>query len=282
MFRSVQVICISLLLAILSACASTETVRETKHLSNNSAEDPWEPVNRGVYAFNQGLDRVTLKPAAKGYLTVVPALMRRGVSNFFSNMGTPLTVANQLLQGKGRTALSDIGRLLVNTTLGIGGFFDPASALGLLEHHEDFGQTLARWGVPDGPFIMLPLLGPKTLRDALTLPLDFVAQPLNYYHNSSVRSNLWALEAVEVRVPLLAADALIVDSPDAYIMLREAYRQHRRYRIYDGQPPATDEVFLEGYFEEETPSAEAMGNASLEKYRKNKMGVVSRYPSGVQ
>ena len=116
----------------------------------------------------------------------MPAFVRRGVGNFYANLRTPLTIINQLLQGKGRTALSDTGRLLLNSTAGIGGLFDPATSVGLVEHKEDFGQTLAKWGVPEGPFVVVPVLGPRNLRDAVTIPLNLFAHPLFHYENSSV------------------------------------------------------------------------------------------------
>lgn len=242
-----------LILVVMSACASTESVDDGDAFSTTS-NDPWQPVNRGIYVFNDGLDRVTLKPVAKGYRKIIPQFVRRGVSNFFSNLHTPLTIANQLLQGKGRSALSDTGRLLLNSSVGVGGLFDPASAAGLEEHREDFGQTLATWGVPDGPFVMLPFLGPRSLRDALATPLNFAAHPLNYYDNTSVRDKLWGLEAINVRTRLLAAETLLEDSQDPYLTLREAYRQNRRYLIYDGDPPDDFDEFLDDFLDEDSPS----------------------------
>jgi len=151
-FRAIAI----LFVAVLSgACASTP---------DNTASygsDPWEPVNRGVYTFNDALDRAALKPVVKGYRKVIPAFLRRGAGNFFTNLRAPLTIVNQLLQGKGRAAMNDTGRLLLNSTVGVGGLFDPATPAGLEQHDEDFGQTLATWGVADGPFVMLPLLGPR-------------------------------------------------------------------------------------------------------------------------
>lgn len=245
-------IVVSLLISlILSACVHNTSTPETEKLLDHSPRDPWEPVNRGVYAFNDGLDRVTLRPVAKGYRKFVPNFVRRSVSNFFANMRTPLTIVNQALQGKGHAALNDTGRLLLNSTVGIGGLFDPAASLGLEEHNEDFGQTLATWGVPDGPFVTLPLLGPRTLRDALTIPLDLIAQPLYHYENASARDKLWVLEAISVRTQLLVAEKLIEDSSDPYTTIRNAYRQNRRYLIYDGEPPDDYDDLFDEYPEEE-------------------------------
>ena len=155
------------------------------------------------------------------------------------------------IAGQGPCSLSDTGRLLLNSTVGIGGLFDPATSAGLEQHHEDFGQTLATWGVPDGPFVMLPLLGPRTLRDALTIPLNLFAHPLYHYENTSVRDKLWGLEAINVRARLLAADTLLEDSFDPYLTIRDAYQQNRRYLIYDGEPPEDYDEYLDEFLEEE-------------------------------
>lgn len=237
-----------LLVAMLAACAGTPS------------SDPWEPANRGIYAVNDGLDRVTLKPVAKVYRKLLPAPMRRGVGNFFSNLRTPLTIVNQVLQGKGRVALSDTGRFLLNSTAGIGGLFDPASKIGLEEHREDFGQTLAVWGVADGPFVMLPFFGPKTLRDAITTPLDLIAHPLSHYENTAVRDKLWGLEAVNVRTRLLSGETLIEDSADPYITIRNAYQQNRRYLIYDGNPPDDDDELFDEFLDQDTTPAKGSGD----------------------
>ena len=216
-----------------------------------SAVDPWEPLNRGIYTVNRGLDTVTLKPAAQGYRKILPSFVRRGVTNFFSNLRTPLTIINQILQGKGRAAFSDTGRLLLNSTVGIGGLFDPATSAGLEKHNEDFGQTLATWGVPDGPFVMIPLLGPRTLRDAIALPLNIFADPLLHYENTSARDKLWGLQALHVRARFLSAGNMIDDSYDPYVTVRSAYLQNRRYLIYDGDPPELEDEFLDEFLDEQ-------------------------------
>ena len=167
---------------------------------------------------------------------VIPAFAQRGVSNFFTNLRTPLVIINNLLQGKGRDALSDSGRLLLNSTVGLGGLLDPASSAGLEIHNEDFGQTLAVWGVPGGPFVTVPLLGPRTLRDALTIPLNLFTNPLYHYDNSSVRDKLWLLDAIQLRNRLSLAENIIKDSPDPYLTIRESYLQRRQYLIHDGDP----------------------------------------------
>ena len=237
-------------LLMVCGCASAPHGSSTGDAAGRVAHDPWEPLNRGTFAVNRTLDRATLRPVSKGYKAVVPQFARTGVGNFFSNLRTPLTIINQLLQGKGRAALSDSGRFLLNSTIGLGGLLDPATDVGLERHNEDFGQTLAVWGVPDGPFVVVPLLGPRTLRDALMIPFNLYADPLFHYDNRSVRDKLYGLQVVHVRARLLSADSLIEDSNDIYIATREAWLQNRRYLIYDGDPPEDDADFYDEYLDE--------------------------------
>lgn len=229
-----------LLLAIfaLGACANQEA-RE----GSRSAADPWERVNRPIFAFNDGLDRVILRPIAKGYEFIFPSFVRTGVSNFFDNLGTPLVGINNALQGKGAAAGSDLGRFLLNSTAGIGGLFDVATAAGLEKHDEDFGQTFAVWGVPSGPYLTVPLFGPSTLRDAIATPLNIAANPLTYYDDTSVRDKLGVLGLIDLRHRLFAAEELIKESPDKYVTFRESYLQRREYLIYDGDPPIDDDFY---------------------------------------
>ncbi len=250
-WRAAQILLVIVASMILGACAGPESVAKGKDTSALSVADPWESLNRGIDAANRGLDSVTLKPAARGYQQILPAFVRRGMTNFFSNLRTPLTIINQILQGKGRAAFSDTGRLLLNSTVGIGGLFDPATSAGLEKHSEDFGQTLATWGVPDGPFVMIPLLGPSTLRDALAIPLNFFADPLLHYENTSVRDKLWALQVLGMRAGLLSVENMISDSYDPYVTVRDAYLQNRRYLIYDGDPPELEDEFLDEFLDEQ-------------------------------
>lgn len=241
--KHTTLIAILLVALLIGACASTPGTSPT------FSSDPLEPVNRGIYAFNTGLDQVTFKPVAKGYRSAVPGLMRRGIRNLFTNLRAPLTIANQLLQGKGRAALSDTGRLLLNSTVGLGGLLDPATPVGLEQHQEDFGQTLAVWGVPDGPFVMVPLLGPRNLRDAVTIPLNFFARPLTHYENSSVRDKLLSIEVIAARAQLLFAEGFIKDSIDPYVTIRDAYQQNRRFKVHDGNPPEQDDDLFDEFLE---------------------------------
>ena len=237
------VLCASTIL--LGACASDGGSKDPK--------DPYENLNRKIYAVNDVVDRATLKPLAKGYRKVLPGFMRTGVSNFFDNLVTPRSVVNNLLQGKPEAGGEDFFRFIINSTVGIGGLIDVASAAGMPEHRETFRETFAVWGIPDGPYVVLPFLGPHTMSDVFALPLDIWADPWQHYDNSSVRDRLWILRLIDIRYRILAADGLLEDSEDPYIALREAYLQNREFRIYDGDPPMSqeDEDLFDEFFEED-------------------------------
>lgn len=212
---------------------------------SNVEHDPWEGFNRGVYEVNDATDRALLKPLARGYRAVLPRFARRGVSNFFDNLVTPRSSLNNFLQGKPGRGFSDLGRFAMNTTIGVGGLFDVATGAGLEATNEDFGQTLAVWGVGAGPYVVIPMLGPRTLRDTIAMPVDFLADPLYHYDESSVKDKLRVLQIVNVRVRLLAADAILEESNDPYITVRESYLQNREYEIHDGDPPMDDDFYEE-------------------------------------
>ena len=163
---------------------------------------------------------------------------------------TPRSSLNNFLQGKPAHGFSELGRFLFNSTLGIGGIFDVATASGMEEYPEDFGQTAAVWGMHDGPYVVLPILGPRTLRDAVFLPLDILADPLVHYENTSVRDKLYGIGIIDLRYRLLAAEKLLQDSKDPYLTVRESYLQNREYQVYDGEPPEDDEFFDEFLDEE--------------------------------
>jgi phospholipid-binding lipoprotein MlaA len=228
--------------ALLSGCASNQPPPESR-----VPHDPWEPLNRPIHSVNTGFDRVLLRPLAKGYEIIVPSFMRRGVTNFSRNLRTPLTAINNLLQGKGAAATNDAGRFLVNSTFGVLGIFDFATPAGFDFNEEDFGQTFAVWGVPAGPYVVIPVLGPRTLSEAFAIPLNFLADPLFHYRNSSARDRLYALRTIDVRQRLFAADELLKDSTDRYITIRESYLQRRQYLIYDGNPPVDDDFYDDFY-----------------------------------
>jgi phospholipid-binding lipoprotein MlaA len=229
----------------LAGCAGQSRLSAEK-----SPADPWESMNRPSFDFNEGLDQAIIKPVAKGYEAVVPKPMRQGVTNFSRNLRTPLNGINNLLQGKGLAAANDLARFVVNSTFGILGIFDVATANGVPMSEEDFGQTFAVWGVPDGPYIMVPLLGPRTLRDTFAIPLNFLADPLFHYNNKPVRRAIYAVRLIDVRQRLFKAEELLKGSQDRYISLREAYLQRRQYLIHDGNPPV-DEAFFDEFLEEE-------------------------------
>lgn len=241
---------VGLMSFVLGACASVPEEQRTE-------SDPWEPMNRTLYSVNTTIDNVSLKPLAKGYQKVIPRLARTGVSNFMNNLVTPRSAVNNFLQGKPKHGFTELVRFVFNSTMGIGGLFDLATDAGLEAHVEDFGQTAAVWGMPSGPFVMLPLLGPHTLRDAVFRPLDLAAHPLHYYENTSVRDKLQVLRIIDLRARLLSADKFLDDSKDPYITLRESYLQNREYQVHDGNPPEDDEFFDEfmdeEFLEDEVP-----------------------------
>ena len=213
--------------------------------------DPWERANRGMYQVNDVLDRATTRPLARAYTAVVPQPARQGVTNFAQNLMTPSSALNNIFQGKVEDGFNEFFRFIINTTIGIGGLFDVAARSGLEANTEDFGQTAAVWGIPDGPYVMLPLRGPRTLRDAILMPLDFLADPLYHYDNSSVRDPLYVLRIINLRAQLLPLEDLLQDSADPYITLRESYLQNRRFEIYDGDPPSDDDDLFDEFLEDE-------------------------------
>ena len=208
---------------------ATEPVEEVEEFA-----DPYERVNRNVYALNETVDKAAVKPLARAYQKVVPKGPRLCVSNMFSNLGEPYTAVNNLLQGKPKAMFQDIGRLLINSTLGIGGCIDVASQWGIPKHREDFGQTLAVWGVPSGPYVVLPVLGPSTVRDALSKPVDFLANPVGYITNVPLRNSLQGYKILDTRTNLLeTTDTLEQSALDPYVMARDAWMQRRLAQIKD-------------------------------------------------
>ena len=207
--------------------------------------DPFEKTNRNILEFNLDVDRAILKPVAKPWREIVPAPVRNGVGNFFSNLGEPMTIANGLLQGKAGQAGGDLLRFLLNTTIGVLGIFDVAGALNLPKHKEDFGQTLAVWGVPAGPYLMLPFLGPSSLRDAAGLIPEFAYGDAVGYLDSPDRLYASGLRLVDTRSRLLDTDELLAMQPDPYLFLRESWRQSRANLIHDGNPPGSQDEWSE-------------------------------------
>ena len=221
------------LTALLAGCA-TPGERDPK--------DPWEGMNRKTHAFNEKLDEAVLKPVAQGYVKVVPAFAREGVNNFFDNLEDIGTTLNNFLQGKPREGASDFGRLVVNTFLGVFGLWDIATPMGLEKHYEDFGQTLGKWGVRPGPYLVLPLLGPSTARDAPAKIIDPSWYYSEYVNPESIYWGLWGLDKVRIRANLFQAEGVLQEAAlDKYTFIRDAWLQRRRNMVYDGNPPRVKE-----------------------------------------
>ncbi|MGV6825978.1 MAG: MlaA family lipoprotein [bacterium] len=204
--------------------------------------DPWESFNRATFAFNEDLDEYLVKPVARGYRSVVPAPVDKGVTNFFGNLDDVGSSANNLLQGKWQAATSDAGRVLFNTTFGLGGVIAVTDYMDLPKHDEDFGQTLGYWGIEPGPYLVLPAFGPRTLRDTAGLAVDwYVTDPVIYLESTAARWSLYSLRFVDRRADLLdASDVLATAALDPYTFVREAYLQRRLNQVYDGNPPVLD------------------------------------------
>ena len=224
------VIRLSLLLAslVLGGCAST----------HNNPKDPLEPFNRGVYQFNDTVDKAVVKPVAKGYDAVMPPPGKMMVSNFFSNLDDVVVAVNDLLQFKLVRAASDVGRVLVNTTVGLLGLIDVASQVGMEKHNEDFGQTLGYWGVGSGPYLVIPFLGPSSFRDGVGLYADHRTGVLRRIKNVRARNQLYTANIVSKRANLLDQEKVLDEAMiDPYSYLRDAYQQRRQSLIHDGNPP---------------------------------------------
>ena len=206
--------------------------------TSGNAKDPIEGFNRAMYAFNDGVDKAVIKPVAKGYDAVLPNPVRTGVTNFFGNIADLFIGVNNLLQGKVSDGGGDLGRVVVNTTVGVLGVFDVASGMGLEKHEEDFGQTFGHWGMGSGAYVVLPLLGPRTVRDTGGLVLDVATDPVAYIDHVPTRNTLFALRAINDRANLLPAEKVIEEAAlDKYSYIRDAYLQRRRSLVYDGNPP---------------------------------------------
>lgn len=213
--------------ALLGGCATS-----------GNPKDPIEGFNRAMYGVHDGIDTVLMKPVATGYAAVMPDPVQTGVTNFFANISDIMSSVNSLLQGKPKDAATDLGRVLVNSTVGVLGVFDVATGMGLEKHDEDFGQTMGVWGVGEGAFVFLPIMGPRTLRDAAGVYMDIWFDPVNYIDHVPTRNTIWAVRVVNLRANLLPADKVIEEAAlDKYSYIRDAYLQNRRNQVYDGNPP---------------------------------------------
>jgi phospholipid-binding lipoprotein MlaA len=219
-------------LALVAGCATGP---------NANPADPLEPLNRQVARFNDTVDEAVLVPVATAYVHVLPSPVRTGVNNFFGNLSDVWSFVNSVLQLKLQDSAQTFARVNVNTIFGLGGLLDIATEAGLDRHSEDFGLTLGRWGVPSGPYLVLPLLGPSTVRDAAALPLDFRGDALSYVNNIPVRNSLIALRLVDLRSNLLRASQLLENAAlDRYTFTRDAFLQRRRSVVHDGNLPDDD------------------------------------------
>ncbi len=230
-FKKKFTVTLALCALLLGGCAT-----------NGDPRDPLEPLNRGIYQFNDAVDRGVMKPVAKGYKAVLPQPVRTGVGNFFSNLDDVVVLFNDLLQFKFGQAASDFSRLVWNTSVGILGLIDVATPMDLPKHNEDFGQTLGRWGVGNGPYLVLPLLGPSNLRDTVGLVVDYRVDPVYQQDDMADRNTAIVLRAIHKRSVLLGAEDVVREGAlDPYSFVRDAYLDRRRNLVYDGKPPKDED-----------------------------------------
>jgi len=221
---------IALMALLLTACASIPPG------STADPRDPFERYNRAMFSFNKTVDDKVLKPVATGYTDVIPDLIRTAIGNFFGNIGDVWTAVNNYLQGKPREGTSDVARVVLNSTFGIVGLIDVATPAGLVQHEEDFGQTLGVWGVKSGPYLILPILGSSTVRDGLARPVDLYADPITQIDSVGVENSLRAMRLVDDRATLLYSTRMMEDAAlDPYLFVRDAYLQRRESRVRDGK-----------------------------------------------
>ena len=202
--------------------------------------DPLEDRNRSIYAFNENLDEAIIEPAADGYAYIIPNFLQKGLNNFFDNINYPITIINQVLQGNIEKSLQDTLRFSVNTSIGIFGFFDPASSMGLPEHDEDFGQTLAVWGVKEGPYLMLPFIGPKTLRSLTGDLTDVLFNPLLNIDDTNLKIKTNLINILQDRSDLSGLEEELDNSFDPYQYIKDSYIQNRKYKIHNGNTSEDD------------------------------------------
>lgn len=233
--RTLRRIAVLLAVALLAGCATT---MQQARGGPGQRLDPWENWNRKVFAFNETVDRTVLKPVATVYAKIVPQPVRRGVDNFFANFADAWSAVNDVLQGKGQAAFENVVRVSTNTVFGLFGILDIASEFGLDHQYEDFGQTLGRWGFGAGAYIVLPLLGPSSVRDAAALPLDRLASPALLINDGRAQFGIVGLQIINTRANLLGASQVFDDiALDKYTFLRDAYLQRRRSLVFDGDAP---------------------------------------------
>ncbi len=230
---------------VLTACAGTQN-RHT-----DPENDPWEGFNRKVYAFNNGLDKV-VRPVAVGYDKIMPDPLQRGVGNFFRNLDAPITFVNQILQGKFTQSGESLGRFLINSTVGLLGFFDVASKMGIAYYNEDIGQTMAGWGYQNSRYLMLPIFGPSTFRDGIGRFTDSYYHPVGRAIHGREEWGYWIIRGIDQRARYLDQDAELKAAYDPYVLMRDVWMQNREFQIYDGDPPLAD---YDLYLDDDTDEA---------------------------
>ena len=254
-WQPIQTLAGMVVLVVSAGCATAP---------GGDARDPWEPYNRSMTSFNDAVDDAVLKPVATVYRDVLPQPVRTGFGNFFGNLGDVWSFVNKLLQAKPEGSLHSFWRVVVNSTIGLGGVLDPATEMRLERHREDFGQTLGRWGVPPGPYFVIPLLGPSTVRDTAALPVDYYGHPLGHMHDVAWRNSLAGVQLINARAAVLGAtDLLDAAALDPYTFKRDAYLQRRLNDVYDGNPPVDEERY--DLDEDDTPAADAPAGAAPAK-----------------
>lgn len=242
--------------AVLCGCASKQGAEREP-----PDPDPFEPFNRVMYKVNDFGDRYLARPVAKTYEKVTPRVLRTGASNFLDNLRYPITIINDFLQGKFRQGGADLARMALNSTLGVLGLFDPATDAGLKEHDEDFGQTFAVWGIPDGPYLMVPIFGPYTVTSLIGDLAGTQVSPLVQSPENGAALALWAWYLVDARYRLLPIDEEIQRAFDPYIFVRDTYLQNHRYKIHDGQVPEEELLPEDDPLPDESPEDGAPGSA---------------------
>jgi phospholipid-binding lipoprotein MlaA len=235
----------SLLALACSGCASTGG------RTDGEVSDPFEKANRAIFRFNRQADRFVLRPVASGYHRITPDPLERSISKFLLNLSSPIVVVSDLLQGKFKQAGSDSGRFLINSTIGVLGFLDPASHMGLEYHEEDLGQTLGSWGLAQGPYLVVPFFGPFTIRDGFGRIMELPLELIYHVDDSDARLVLTAAYYLDKRARLLVGDEALATAFDPYLFLRDAYLQRRRYLVYDGNPPLPVDDFEDEFSEDD-------------------------------
>lgn len=234
MNKTVRVLLLAVSSVLLFGCASLPPD------AKRDPRDPWERMNRTTFKVNTALDHAVTRPIARTYEKVTPQLVRTGVSNFVDNLWYPVTIANDLLQAKFKPFAQDTGRFVLNTLVGVGGIFDPATQAGLPKNQEDLGQTFGRWGAKPGPYFVIPLLGPSDVRDGIGKLGDAFMAPLSYVNNNYYRYGIYGLYIVDTRYRLLPQDKLLDEAYDPYTLLKNAYLQRRQYQVTDGKVSEED------------------------------------------